>query len=333
MWKQASLVAVLVALAACDGSSPNPVNGTRDEAEDTTEPAPPPPVEPTEPVIPANILGDLEGVTWDPGANLADDSDDTLTITGLALDTSPVAGVYERAPSEDVPGFLAYSKQDDRLDRIFVALAREASDGSVRGVAAADGGQFDTYFGGVFYERTTPLTRPTVTDSNGLVSYAGEYAAVTNFGDAQQNLAAGLQPGDPVEATPRQPRTIQGRVFMNVDFADNTVNGVVTDRIYTDDGSAVDNGLILIPGDLTEEGSFSGEVRQSRPASVPVAVGDYAGILGGENASGMAGGLIAEQHLPSAAPDARAAEHGVWVIPRCGVAGAPAVCSGLGDID
>lgn len=331
MWKQASLLALAVALAGCTGSSPNPVNGgDPGDGDNGGEDPGIPPIE-EDVGIPADIAGDLENVAWDAG-DPDDPTDDRLIVTGLTLDDAPVDGTYQRAPSEDLPGYMAFSKQDDRLDRIFVALAREAPDGSVRGVAASDGGQFDTFFGGVFFERTGELTRPDVTDENGLVSYGGAYAAVLNSGDAEQNLAEPVRPGDPPDA-PRQPRTVEGKVFMNVDFSDNSVNGEVYDRRYGDTGEVVDDGLILIPGALAEDGTFEGEVRQRLPAEPPRGVGAYAGTLGGENASGMAGGLVASGHLPPDDPDNRSREFGTWVIPRCGAEGAPAFCEDLGDLE
>ena len=121
-------------------------------------------------------------------------------------------------PTLDQPGYQAYSTQDDRLDRIYVGLSATSADGAVRGTAVADGGQFNRYFRGVFYERLTPLTRPAETDAEGQVSYAGTYAGLTNL-DAQENdVRIPLQPGDPPEAQPEQSRQTVGNVFLNVDL-------------------------------------------------------------------------------------------------------------------
>jgi hypothetical protein len=346
MWKQVSLLALLVALAACEGGSPNPVNGNppTDDGGTDPEPEPLPDV-----IIPADIAENIESVQWDRGG--PGDADDRLIVTGLALDDGQIGGVYTRAPAEDVAGYQAFYKQDDRLDRIYVAVSGEAADGSARAVAALDGGQLDTNFSGIFYERLTPLTRPDVANQNGLVSYAGTYAAVVDVADPEQNLAAPLRPGDP-PAPPTQPRTLLGKIFMNVDFADNQVGGVIYDRQWSDGSPQGDEvKIILDPGALDENGNFGGDVRQElRPpaptpenpfptAEPPRGVGSYAGVLAGENASGMAGGLVADEHIRRVNAEGafedtpQSSERGVWVIPRCGESGAPDLCDGLGDID
>jgi len=152
----------------------------------------------------------------------------------------------------------------------------------------------------------------------------------------RRGLEEPLRPGDP-PAVPFQPETITGEVFFNVDFADNSMNGVVYDRRYSD-GTPTGDVLFLDPTDISETGTFEGAVLQETPESLergepPSGVGTYGGVFGGENASGMAGGLTAAAHLPQPEPSERAIETGVWVIPRCGTDGAPGFCDGLGDID
>ncbi|MEM9248369.1 MAG: hypothetical protein AAGB05_06685 [Pseudomonadota bacterium] len=328
MWKQASLFALVTALAACSGGDrPNPVNG-QDPDEPTT------PVEPVpDIVIPAAILSDLESLRLDVG-DPNDPSDDTLIVTGLNLDTGEVDGVYERAPEADVPGYRAFSTQDDRLDRIFVALYAEAAEGAVYAGAVGDGGQFDKFFRGIYYDREGDFTPPT---ESGLVSYGGRYAAVTNFGTNDPTLVEeGPRPNDP-PAVPRQPLLLTGEVFFNVDFADNSMNGVVYNRRF-EDGTPTGDTLFLDPTEISETGTFEGDVLQETQESLdnqepPRGVGTYAGVFGGENAEGMAGGLTAASHLPSVEPDDRAIESGIFVIPRCGAAGSPTFCDGLGDFD
>lgn len=327
MWKQASLFALVAALAACTGDgSPNPING-KDPGEPTN------PVEPVpDIVIPEAILSDVESLRLevnDPN----DEMDDTLIVTGLQLDTGEIDGVYQRAPEADVPGYRAFFAQDDRLDRIFIALYAEEADGAVYAGAVGDGGQFDKFFRGVFYDRVGDFDPP---EEGGLVSYGGRYAAVTNFGTEETLVDEQPRPGDP-PADPRQPLRIQGEVFFNVDFADNSMNGVVYNRQY-ENGQPIGDTLFLDPTGINENGTFEGDVLQETPEQIengepPEGVGSYAGVFGGVDAAGLAGGLTAQGHLPTPGPDERAVETGVFVIPRCGAAGAPEFCDGLGDIE
>ena len=330
MWKQASLFALVAALAACSGDgSPNPVNGNQ----------PGDPTNPTEPlpdiVIPEALASDVETIRLNAG-DPNDDLDDTLIVTGLTLDSGATEAVYRRAPSEDLPGYRAFFTQDDRLDRIFVGLYAETAGGAVRGGAAGDGGQFDKFFRGIYYERDGDFDPPGTAEGGGLVSYGGRYAALTNFGIRGTGLDDPLEPGDP-PAVPFQPETITGEVFFNVDFVDNTLNGVVFNRRYSD-GTPTGDELFLDPTGITENGTFEGDVLQLTEESVannepPSGVGTYGGLFGGENAAGMAGGLTAAGHLPQPDASERAIETGIFVIPRCGEPGSPSYCDGLGDIE
>ncbi|MEM9900623.1 MAG: hypothetical protein AAF865_04715 [Pseudomonadota bacterium] len=361
MWKQVSLLAVAVALAACDDGGPNPVNGI---PEDTgTDPGTPTDPTPGGIVIPDAISFDLDAVRWE--RNGAGDADDQLIVTGVTLDDGNIDGVYQRAPDEDVPGYLAFFKQDDRLDRIFVGLAGETPDGAVRGFVVQDGGQFQIEYGGIFYERDGEFTPPDVATVNGLVSYAGEYAAMTDLGDPEQNLRLDPFGPDgtdevPDGAIPRQGRTITGQVFVNVDFADNAVNGVIYDRTWSNGEALGDELYILLQdGEIDANGNFTGDAAQQLAAPAPTeenpnpetplprVVGPFAGAFGGVNASGMAGAFTANDHLreqlpadpedPDAPPTfgdiPLSTERGIFVIPRCGSDESPEVCAGLNDID
>ncbi|MEE4118477.1 MAG: hypothetical protein V2I65_05635 [Paracoccaceae bacterium] len=340
MTKHWLMLAAVLAVAACDGSSPNPVNGPGRESDEGGEGGTEAGV-----VVPEGIAGNVGSIEWVRGE--AGDADDRLIISGVPLDDSPVAGVYERAPSADQDGYLAFSKQDDRLDRIFVALAGETPDGAVRGIVVGDGGQFGIEYGGIDYARTGEFTPPDPGTTNGLVSYAGRYAGVTDLADLDQDLR--LNPGGsdgtqpvPADAVPDQPRTVRGKVFMNVDFADNTLNGVIYDRTYSDGAPLGDEQFLrLTPGNIDEAGNFAGTVQQQVAAEeAPRVYGAYAGTFGGENASGMVGalqsqeGVIRRQTADGEFENIElSSERGIWVIPRCSGANADPVCGEVNDID
>lgn len=228
-----------------------------------------------------------------------------------------------------------------------MALAGETPDGAVRGFAVGEGGQFGIEFGGVDYARDGAFTPPDLGENNGLVSYAGRYAGITDLADLDQNLRldpGGSDGGQPVppDTVPSQPRTVTGKVFMNVDFADNKLNGVIYDRRYSDGGALGDEEFLrLSPGDIDEAGNFNGAVEQKVAAEEDLrGYGNYAGTFGGENASGMAGalqtpeGVIRGRNAEGEFEDIPlSSERGIWVIPRCSGANADPVCGEVNDID
>jgi hypothetical protein len=331
MFKQALPLAMLLALAACEGSSPNPVNGTR-PPDDTTDPGDGG-GEVVDNAIPEALALNVTGIGIDKG-DPADPDDDVLTVEGIGLDDSPFTARYRRNAALDVDGYQAFSSQSDRLDRMYVAVSAEGPNGEVRAGSISDGGQVNRFFRGNFYERLVPLTRPSVSDGNGQVSYAGFYAGVTNLSDLDQDQRLPPRPGDPPEALPSQPRQTTGKVFLNVDFADNKVNGTIYDREFTD-GKQLDS-LALIETDLDDNGEWIGEVEFAGRPDLGKQ-GDHGGILGGTNASAAAGVIQLDNLFDPDEDDPDDGtfdrEVGTFVLPRCGTPAAPDICDGLGDLE
>lgn len=246
----------------------------------------------------------------------------TLRIDMDGLDSTPVMVTFERYAGLDVPGYQAFKVQEDALDRMFVALAAESQDGSTRAVAVADGGQFQRYFGGGYYERDGGFDRPTIGTGPGAgqVSYAGDYAAVTNVGAPGGDLIPPAPGTDPA-LLPEQPARVTGDIFLNVNFSDNQVNGTIYNRVIVDSGFSLDD-VILIPTTIATNGTFSGTVEGDAPNEGD-ASGTYGGIFGGTDSASVAGvvhltsfdsGFVNEQ------------EHGVFVLTQCGRPGDSAVC-------
>lgn len=350
------LLVAALAVAACGDSSPNPVNGQLPPDDGTGETPGEGGDEDVDGlngvIIPEGNAENVRSVQWI--RNGEGDADDQLIVEGVPLDDSPVQGVYTRAASEDLDGYIAFTKQDDRLDRIFLAMAGETPDGAVRGFVVGEGGQFDIEFGGANYQRDAAFTPPDVETGNGLVSYAGRYVGITDLRDPDQ--APRLNPfgenGDQTvprnldgtvlsQAIPQKSRVIRGKVFMNVDFADNQVNGVISERTFEDGGRIGDEEyLILKPGDIDEQGNFAGEAEQKVEAEEDLrAFGGYAGAFGGENASGMVGVVTSQESVLRRTVEGGAedieesSENGLFVIPRCSSANADPICGELQDVD
>lgn len=278
-------------------------------------------------VSPGDLSGEITNIVYDPSS-----SELQIEITGL--DTSPVAATWSRRSGLDIPGYRAFAVQEDSLDRLFVALAAQSADGSVTGVAARDGGQFNTTFSGYALQRVGVFTPPDASGpgpGTGQVSYAGSYAGLLNGGG--NGLALDTPPiGTPPALRPGQPARITGDALINANFADNTVNGAITNRRIVDTGFGLES-IILVPttiiaGTPDEEvnGTFEGGIQRSIAESGSnSSIGSYSGLFGGPDASSVAGGIELGPAGNVYAADGTSIENslevGVFVLNRCGPGG------------
>jgi len=291
-------VAAMAVMSACSGGNPF-------APDDGTTPTP-------DPTIPTTIAGSVSGVSYDPVAQ-------TLTITGVELDDTPFQAVYRRRAGMDVPGYEAYTVQDSSLDRHTTAFVRER-DGT-RAIIAVSGAQFNYYFGGSNYSRTGSFDPPTANATGGLVSYAGSYVGLLNgAGDGGDLLP--VDPTTPADVRPNQAAEVTGSIFINADFADNAVNGVIYNRNVVDRATPVEN-LDLAPTSIAADGTFTGNVTQQTATSLNDR-GDYGGIFGGTDASAVAGTLFVSDHITAFNGEE---EYGLFVLAQCGTPGADPVCN------
>jgi hypothetical protein len=268
-----------------------------------------------------------------------------------ALDTTPVAATWQRKPSLDTPGFVAFSVQEDPLDRLFVGLAAVSADGATTATVAGDGGQFNKVLQGVDYSRTGAYTPPDATSSTfntGQVSYSGKYAGLFNGGSDDAEVTGGTGTLTPT-IQPRQPTRITGDVYMNANFADNIVNGAITNRVAIDlditsdttssvynDGTGVAlEDVVMVKGDspkgdILANGSFTGSTE--RPYGTDRATnGAYGGVIGGTNGSSIAGGISLTTVYDSTGESIEGAiERGAFVLEQCdpGTATTAGTCTG-----
>ena len=313
----------LMALASCggpavvsDGDSGGSTGGG--SSTDTT-------------AVPDSLKVNLEGVAFDGT---------TLKVKINSLDSTPLLVTYDREPSLDVAGYKAYKMQEDSLDRVFVALAATSADGAVTAVTAGDGGQFNRFFAGGLYSRKGSFSRPAIGDgpAAGQVSYAGNYTAVTNIGAAR-----GVTPTDvalPVDSSvheslvPQQPSRVVGEIFLNANFADNSVNGSIYNRQLLDqdpNGDWADDDptdhiyslpdVALVATSIEDDGTFAGTAEfDGQPDT---AIGNYGGIFGGTSAQSVAGAV----HLTNMTDLLEnEQEHGIFVLTQCGMGNSSSVC-------
>lgn len=308
------LLGLLAPLAACgDGeplfTDPDPIV----EPVDPVDPDDPdaPPTAPTGTEVPEEIAGNVASAAYVPGS-------DTILVSVTALDSTPVVATYRRDPTydQDNPAtegvdYVAYTVQEDELDRFFTALAARSPDGAVQAAVVADGGQFNTHYGGAVFERIGSYSPhdPSQPD-NGLVSYAGTYAGLTNI-----SYPVSAPPVDP-SLIPERSAQVTGDVFMNADFSDNVVVGSVYNREL--EGVGAIPTVILVDGEINAEGAFGGEIQ---PFGENEGIGSYAGLFGGSGASSAAGAVQMADHLGD-----ESIEHGVFVLTRCGAAGDSSIC-------
>ena len=252
-----------------------------------------------------------------------------------------------------MPGYEAYTYQDDPLDRYFVAYVAQTPDGTAQGTLVVDGGQFTEYFGGTqMFARQDYTAGPEV----GLVSYAGDYVGITNltyYGDELLVVPAPYNGEEYASVWPTQPIIVEGDAFINVDFGDNAINGAIVNRQFVhlsgypveafDGTTYAINDLVLKPGEVNDAGQFTGDVvgqvitgvtydpitgEPYTVESYEVGEGTYGGVLAGDGATGMAGGLFVSNHIDPI--DGRIIEqeeeYGIFVLTQCGLPDDAAIC-------
>jgi hypothetical protein len=266
--------------------------------------------------IPESLARNITGAAYDADA-------ETLELQISGLDTTPIVATYTRIAKLDLPGYQAFKVQEDALDRMFIALAAESQDGSVRAVTAADGGQFNRYFAGGYYERDGGFDRPAIGTgpAAGQVSYAGDYAAVTNIGAPGNPDVIPVPPGTDPSVIPEQPARVSGDIFLNANFADNLVNGSIYNRVLVDGGFQLAD-VVLLPADITADGTFSGTAEGRIPNENEVG-GTYGGVFGGTDSASVAG-VVALTEFEDDFDNEQ--EHGVFVLTQCGLPGDAKIC-------
>ena len=318
----AALLLLCAFIMGCSGGNPfnvPPEDGGDDDVVD----------EPADPIVPADIAGNVTSVTFDA-------ANQTLVVTGVNLDNTPVDTVYTRNPALDRNGFQAYTNQDGALERHFTAYVAE--NGSVRAATVSSPSPRNRTFRGAFFERDGAYDPPDVTADTGVVTYAGTYVGLTNIGDPNgsdlidTNVTPGvLQPG--------QALSTDGDVLLSADFADNSVEGNIFNRRLIDtNGNALSNlpSLVLIVAPIQTDGTFDGAIEYDISDGLGntdgdfVNVGSYAGIFGGENARQVAGGITLTEFdgVDDFVLGAEGEEEsGIFILDACAAASTSPICT------
>ncbi|MBQ0749604.1 MAG: transferrin-binding protein-like solute binding protein [Roseovarius sp.] len=267
-------------LGGCGGGSSNPFDNPGED-DGTTPP-------PTDTSVPTDIAQDVSRVQFDPATQ-------TLTVEGLSFDGTTDPVTYNRAAALDVPGYQAYTIQQDGASRHSTAFAAQSqTSGSVTAGVAATGGPRNRFFIGAVFERTGTYTQPTT----GEVVYTGRYVGLTNLDSQGGDLLpppAGVSP----ELIPTQAASTQGDVVLRANFGDRQVEGnIINRRISETPGGVVINlpSLVLINAAITEGGTFSGTIEYDQSAFpddrvTGTSIGSSAGIFGGTGATEVAGAI------------------------------------------
>ena len=289
-----------VSLAAC-GSGTNPfATGTDTDGSGGAS------------VVPETLAGNLKSINYNATAK-------TLTAEIYALDSTPIQVVYDRDAARDIGSYEAYSIQEDGLDRFFVAMVGESHDGSVQAGFVGDGGQFNRVLQGGYYTRVGSFDAPNISTgpAAGQVSYAGDYAGITNI-QSTPNPPAGVDPS----LLPGTPVLVSGQVFMNANFADMAVNGGIYDRQILLTTPVDVEDLALIVTDISSDGSFFGDVEVT--GVVDTDIGDYGGVFGGTDSAAVGGVISIKDYTDQFEHET---EVGFFVLTQCGLANDAAICS------
>lgn len=310
--KRIVAVCALTALVAACGNGPRSEDDTDSDGGGTpTDP-------PASSGIPEAIAGDLSAINFDATTN-------TLTVSGLSQDGVPIVNEYTHVSTSFVDGYETFTGQNDGLGRHATAFV--ASRDGVQAGVVMTGPQFNTFFGGTFYERTGSYAPPTAPESRFDVTYYGNYAAGLNTaGPVTDLLPTGV---DPDVNTPSQTAYIRGLMFINVDLNDMSVEGEVYDRLArTAVGDFDLPDIVLVDGTLTEDGTFSGNIEQDESdPDFPVAdssdIGDFAGVIGGPSGEFVAGGTRVTDFTDDFDGEI---EHGVFVLDLCVAGDTDPIC-------
>jgi hypothetical protein len=300
-------IALFAALAACgDG---NPFTDADESTPDGTTNG-----------IPESLSSNLQSASYNPSAG-------TLQLRLTSLDAAPIVATYARTPVLDVDNYQAFTVQDDPLDRHFTALVAQSGDAdrSVKAGVVGDGGQFNRFYSGGFYERSGVYDPPgSASAPVGLVSYAGSYAGVTNLNAPGGPQLLPVPGGTDPSVRPAQAERIDGDIFLNVDFGDGAVNGSVSNRRLIGSGTALPT-IVLVEGDIASDGTFLGTVEYDNDADR--VIGDFGGIFGGTDASAVGGIISMNEFFDDAGIASNAErERGVFVLIKCGLPGDDAAC-------
>ncbi|MEO0765617.1 MAG: hypothetical protein AAFY75_06305 [Pseudomonadota bacterium] len=319
MKRTAAFCALALGLVACGDGNPFTDDTTAGGGTATTD-------------VPETILNDLERISFNADTN-------TLTVTGLTQDGVPLVNDYTALGTTFAPGYVTFTGQNDPLGRHATAFV--ASREGVQAGVVMTGGQFNKFFGGSFFERTSGgYTPPTTPDSRFDVTYVGNYAAGLNFPGQETDLLPITTPIDPDVNVPRQTAYIRGLMFINVDLNDMSVEGEIYDRtaVFGDPADRTQPlfgdlpDIVLVEGELTGDGTFSGNIEvdatdTTNPGtpSDPVGddVGDFAGVIGGPGGNAVAGGTFVENFTEDLDNEI---EYGVFVLDLCDASSTDPVC-------
>lgn len=265
--------------------------------------------------IPEELSANLQSASYDATAQ-------TLSLNLTGLDSGEANGAYTRTPSLDIGDYEAYTKQDDALDRHFTAYVRTAN--AATGGVVSDGGQFGIYYSGGFYDNNGVYSAPT---GSGLVSYAGDYAGLSNLNDNGNALLPVTGVTNPA-TIPNQSARISGRILLNADFNDGIVNGSVFDRVRLSNGDNLP-ALILTDGQIAADGTFFGDTAVE--TQTPGSNGTFGGVFGGSGATSVAGVVQASGFYDDGqVAGGQEEEHGTFVLNKCGTAGDdPTLCANV----
>lgn len=316
MKRTAAVCALALGLVACgDG---NPFTTTTSTTTPTT-----PGGGTTASSVPAAILNDLDRISFNATNN-------TLTVTGLTQDGTPLVNEYRHIATTFAPGYETFTGQNDALGRHATAFV--ASRDGVQAGVVMTGPQFNKFFGGAFFERTGSYEAPTTPDSRFDVTYYGNYAGGINGAGPVTDLfpTTGL---DPDVNTPSQTAYVRGLMFVNVDLNDMSVEGEIYDRTGVFAGGFSDlPDLVLVEGVLTGDGTFSGNIEfdatdtNSGTPDNPVGqdIGDFAGVIGGPGGNAVAGGVTLSEFTDDLENEL---EYGVFVLDLCVVGDTNPICT------
>jgi hypothetical protein len=313
MKKFTGVCALALVVGACSGGS-NPFTAVTAVVDPAAEPDTGGGT--SDSLVPATIANDLESLSYDAATQ-------TLTVTGLTQDGTPLNNEYRHITTSFVDGYETFTAQNDPLGRHATAFV--ASRDGVQAGMVLTGGQFNHFFGGTYFERDGDYEAPVTPEGRFDVTYHGNYAAGVNSAGPVTDLLPLVGTDDSVGGA-SQAAYVRGLMFVNVDLNDLSVEGEIYNRTYvgqltpnTDPTVPGFTGLpdiVLVDGVLADNGTFSGNLeRDNDENDVPnEGVGTFAGLIGGPEGVTIAGGT---ELADFADGFEEGIEYGVFVLDIC----------------
>ncbi|MGB5559314.1 MAG: hypothetical protein WBN04_15045 [Paracoccaceae bacterium] len=293
-----ALIAAVVLVAGCGGDGSNPLTGGSTSGGGGGGGGG------GGSAIPSELSQDLRAAEFNPNTNRL-----VLRINGMDAPNSTATFIRDAtldvASADGTTNYRAFRVQTTSDNRYYLALFAAGDDVTTGGVTTEP--QFNSYFGGATYTKSSSANLPTT----GSAIFHSGYAGV-------------ISEQDPNGAD--RPTRTSGEAFLSVNLTEKKVEGEIRNRLNVEDSSALTTAIMRL---TTLEGDeFLGNVFIGSTNA-----GDYGGVISGNIANsepgsttGRSPGEVAGVLVFDPYGTSGLTEYGSFIAPVCGGPNASANC-------